>query len=65
MVSVSLIALILGNSHYCPSSPQHRRGCLALDTTLCSKSTRPLVTHPARIILYLISVSNHVLDALL
>lgn len=66
VVEVSLIALKSGEFRLLPfPPPKHRKGHLALDTTLCSKSTRPLVTHPARITLHLIPVSSHVVDVLL
>lgn len=61
---MSLIALKSGEFRLLPFTPQHRKGHLALDTVLRSKSTRPLVTPPARIVLHLISASNHVLDAI-
>lgn len=64
VVKVSLIALKSGEFRLLSFTPQHRKGHLALDTMLCSKSTRPLVTHPGRIILHLISSSNHVLNAI-
>lgn len=67
VLEVSLIALKSGEFRLVPftPSPKHRKGHLALDTRLCSKSTRPLVAQPARIILQLISVSSRILDALL